>query len=224
MFSLSTFVCINYFTHYYSNMKLEDFENHSGGCPGSDLKWDSIGRKYGFNKHVHWRPTHLVTLGYDERNEMLQAVEKAAHALGRPSKFKGIQLVQRNWFQAKKSNGIYAISYILQPGQKDLQGRINESGKEVVAGGTGWAVEMGIQMDKPVFVFDMNVNTWFIWNHGLDLPARFVKVPPGVTPSLTTKYAGIGTRNPTPAGCRAIEDVYKKTLSKLLNIEKRGKT
>lgn len=206
-------------------MKLEDFENHSGGCQGSDLKWDSIGRKYGFNNHFHWRPKDLTTLGYDGRKEMLLAVEKAAEALCRPSKFKGVELVQRNWFQAKKGNGIYAISYILQPGQKDLQGRVNEAEKEVVAGGTGWAVEMGIQMDKPVFVFDMNVNAWFIWNHTMeDSKPRFIRVPPGVTPSLTQKYAGIGTRNPTPAGCKAIESVYKRTIDKISEIYFKSKT
>lgn len=190
-------------------LKPDNFTNHSGGCPGSDLQWEKIGKKHGFPVHIHWRPEHLNHLGEDGRKEMLSAFMKAAEALKRPTIFKGVELCQRNWFQAKKSNGVYAISYILEPGEKDLHGRKNTSGKQVVAGGTGWAVEMGIQMDKPVFVFDMKKNKWAYWEN------EFILLPEGMCPILTQEFAGIGTRNPTPAGLKAIEAVYRRTIDKI---------
>lgn len=190
-------------------LKPNDFTNHSGGCPGSDLEWDKIGRALGFTNHIHWRPEDLKTLGEDGRKEMLDAFIRAADALKRPKIFKGIEYCQRDWFQAKKGKGIYAISFILEPGEKDLQGRKNNSGKQTVAGGTGWAVEMGIQMEKPVFVFDMKKDKWFYWEN------EFIALPEDRCPTLTQEYAGIGTRNPTPAGKKAIVNVYKRTLDKI---------
>lgn len=192
-------------------MDIKDFTNHSGGCPGSDMKWDKIGRMYGFENHVHWRPDHLNGMDREQKVLMLACFYSAADTLKRPRLFRGVELCQRNWFQAYYSSGVYAISYILENGEKDLQGRKNNSGKQVVAGGTGWTVEMAIQMHKPVFVFDMNKNFWFLW----DDENGFVSIPKDLTPILTQDYAGIGSRNPTASGIKAIEQVYKKTTDKL---------
>lgn len=193
-------------------MNIKDYTNHSGGCIGADLKWDSIGKLHGFTKHIHWRPEHLNELSGKEKSDMLAAYYSAADALLRPRQFRGMHLCQRNWIPTRNASGIYAISYILQPGQKDLQGRENRTFKETVAGGTGWAIEMAIQMDKPVFVFDMNLNIWFYWNHDDN---KFVPLDKDKAPSLTQVFSGIGSRNITPAGLKAIGAVYQRTVDKI---------
>ena len=188
-------------------MKPIDYSNHSGGAQGADMTWDEIGKKYGFETHIHWRPEHLSILDSEGHNNMLRAYIKAAEALKRPHIFKYMEYCQRNWFQAHHSEAVFAISYIIAPGDKDKNNRKNETDRETVAGGTGWAVEMAIQMGKPVNVFDMNKNKWYHWGYASQ---TFVEWPE--TPWLTETYAGIGARVLTKQGREAIEEVYKKTL------------
>ena len=97
----------------------------------------------------------------------------------------------RNWFQVRDSDAIYAI------------GKISYN---KVEGGTGYAVQMAINNDKPIHVFDQKDNTWKIYDKK---SGKFVKED---TPTLTKNYAGIGTREITPEGIQAIKDVYTKTF------------
>jgi hypothetical protein len=191
-------------------MNPENYINHSGGAPGSDQKWDEIGRKFGFTNHKHWRPEHLKDLNPQEREQMLKDVKSAAIALKRPFEFKGIELVQRNWFPACHAQAVYAIGYIIKPGELEPRGFINKTGKEKLAGGTAWAVEMAIQKGKGVAVFDMKTDLWYVWEHS---PKRFF--PVDYIPTLTEVFAGIGSRVITSKGENAINNVYMATLIKL---------
>lgn len=195
---------------YYAPLqapKPEDYINHSGGAQGADLEWDRIGREFGVTNHIHWRPKHLRGLSKDAQQQVIEAIESAARVLFRPTHFVGIEWVQRNWIPTHHADAIYAISYILVPGQEDLRGLANKSNKEVVAGGTGWAVEIAIQMGKPVFVFDMNTNVWFQWSYKM---RKFDRCP---IPMLTKIFSGIGARTLTLNGTTAIDNVYHKTFN-----------
>lgn len=190
-------------------MKPKDYTNHSGGAKGADLKWDEIGRRYGVIDHVHWRPHDLEQLPHEKYEEMKRDVAAAAMVLKRPWEgFAGAHLIWRNWLQVRYADAIYAIAHIVPPGETDYRGFENKCGKEIVAGGTGWAVEMAIQKDKPVAVFDMTTNKWYFWMKTLN---KFVEL--GEIPTLTKNFAGIGSRLLTPQGVQAIEDVYTKTFS-----------
>jgi hypothetical protein len=190
-------------------MRARDYTNHSGGAEGSDKKWDEIGRKYGVTEHVHWKPRDLDLLPLDQIIQMKTDVEAAAKVLMRPWRgFKGAGFIQRNWLQVRYADAIYAIGHIIAPGEVDYQGYTNETGKEIVAGGTGWAVEMAIQKGKPVYVFDMTAKMWYYWDNNWN---GFV--PLLDAPTLTKSYAGIGSRLLTPEGEKAIEDVYINTFN-----------
>ncbi len=129
-----------------------EYVNHSGGCKGADLEWDRIGKELGFNNHIHYRPSDLKYAPLDVKRQIESDVYKAALALGRPvQEFPGKDLVRRNWFQANRAEAIYAISRIVRPNELD-KGFVNHTGRELVAGGTGWAVQMGIQMKKDIHV------------------------------------------------------------------------
>ena len=101
-------------------------------------------------------------------------------------------LLRRNWFQVKNSDALFAISNL----------DANKPG--TVKGGTGWAVQMAIDENKPVFVFDQGKKQWFTWEG-----KKFVETE---TPTLTPSFAGVGTRNINEAGRQAIEDLYKKSV------------
>jgi len=186
----------------------QQYTNHTGGAKGADCLWKTIGLLYGV-KTIDWMPGDINNLSPEEYNRMLSDVNSAAEALKRPKQFKGLGWVQRDWIQADKGQAIYAIGRIIPPGETCYQGFVNESGKEVVAGGTGWAVEMGIQMGKPVMVFDMNRNGWFWWQNDAQ---EFREIP---TPTLSPSFTGIGSRNITLQGGWAIRNVYEKTFGKV---------
>lgn len=190
-------------------MKPKDYTNHSGGAEGADMKWDEIGRRYGVIDHVHWRPKDLEGLPDERINQMKADVKAAALVLKRPYEgFRGIELVYRNWLQVRYSHAIYAIAHIVPPGEIDFKGFENKTGKEIVAGGTGWAVEMAIQKRMPVYVFDMTRNCWYQWKYPFN---QFFAHEGAVI--LTKNFAGIGSRLLTPQGVQAIEDVYIKTFN-----------
>jgi len=192
----------------------KDYTNHSGGAKGADLEWDKIGREFGVENHIHYRPSDIGTMGVGQKAIMLADVKSAAEALGRPHIFKGVELVQRNWFQVHYSQAIFAIGYIVEPDKTDFRGFVNKTGKHIVAGGTGWAVEMAIQKNKPVYIFDMEENCWVTWvlldEEDFSSNQFFVFN----TPILTPHFAGIGSRQITPLGEQAIRDVYTKTFEK----------
>lgn len=186
----------------------EDYNNYSGGAKGADMMWDKIGREFGVNNHTHWRPSDLAKMDPSDRAIMIRDVENAAIALKRPTRFPGIELVHRNWLQVHHSEAIYAISRIINPGERDHKGFLNKANKQVVAGGTGWAVEMALQAKKPVCVFDMITNKWYFQ---VDTTHFFLAMD--CAPMLTFKFAGIGSRELTSEGIQAIRDVYAATFS-----------
>lgn len=185
------------------------YTNHSGGARGADYEWKVKGGPYGV-KTIDWRPEHLTNLTPEGREKMQKDFQKAAMALKRPQIFKGMELAQRNWLPAHHAKAIYAIGYIILPGDEDYKGFVNDTEKEIVAGGTGWIVEMAIQMRKSVYVYDMQFDRWCIWRNDLN---RFDAFAEGVSPTLVETFSGVGSRIITPRGISAIEDVYKKTLN-----------
>ena len=178
--------------------------NHSGGARGSDSVWDRIGRMFGITDHHHyWHPglpkppLGNVQLTDEKIEEGWKRVLLANKILNRrPEKYKS--LLARNWFQVKNADAVFAI------------GTVADNDYEV-CGGTGWAVQMAIDSNKPVFVYEQNKNSWYTWIDSLPGTPGFFS--PCSTPSLTQNFAGIGTREITQDGIQAIRDVYEKTLN-----------
>lgn len=189
---------------------------HSGGASGSDLAWDRIGKQFGIpaaNMH-HYRPEHYHDANPDTKLLIDASVEYAADCLGRPWNFNGIDLVKRNWFQVANSEAVYAIGRIIKPGEKNIKGFKNKVDHDIVDGGTGWAVQMAINMGKLVYVYDMLTNGWYVWVPGLK-QNRFVPNAVNdefIAPELTKTFAGIGSRELTREGEDAIISVYENTF------------
>lgn len=187
-----------------------EFVNHTGGAEGADKKWKEIGIKYGVYTHIDWKPHHLLMLPPSVRDEIDELVQVVGRILHRPTSFKGIDLVKRNWFPVHHAQAIYAVSRIVEPGAMD-KGFQNRAGKQVVSGGTGWTVQMAIQKSLAVYVFDMNTNAWYSWDYEEE---KFTRV---YVPILSPRFAGIGSRHLTPIAEQEIENCYRLTLSQLDN-------
>lgn len=126
--------------------------------------------------------------------------EQAAKNLKRASLTKRTTFVQnlllRNWWQVRDAKSVYAVGVI-------------DHDKNIVKGGTGYAVQMFINRGVMTavsgpWVFDQEVGSWFQWNRSW---ARWDKVERPPHPS--DKYAGVGTRELNQLGLSAIFEVYK---------------
>lgn len=167
--------------------------NHSGGAVGSDSYWGEIGYKYGVKSNHYYHgvktPHGNVEITQQQFEEGKQHVMKANQTLHRrPEKY--LSLLSRNYQQVRNSDAIFAIGTL-------------KNG--IVDGGTGWAVQMAIDDNKPVFVYDQVRKQWYTNQNGKWSILN-------ETPTLTKNFAGIGTRQLNEFGKRAIRDVYVKTF------------
>ena len=173
-----------------------EYTNHSGGAVGSDSAWGKIGEKYGIKSNHYYHGTKTpygnVEITDEELEEGWKHVQEANKVLNRkPNNYKS--LLSRNWLQVKNSSEIFAI----------IEGFDDNKN---VRGGTGWAVQMALDANKPVHVFNQKEGKWYVnSNEGWK--------ETGI-PKLTTDFAGIGTRDLTPTGQQAIRDVYENTFGK----------
>ena len=181
---------------------------HSGGCPGADMEWERQGEAYGvktiaysFHNHVQAGKNPKI-LTVDELAEgwfhvllAEKTLKKNVESLDSPYMR---NLLCRNWFQVKNADAVFAIS----------NGFLT---KDTVKGGTGWAVQMAVDCDKPVFVYyqDAMGGGWFRY-----MPIVGVESCRGDIPVLTENFAGIGTREINLYGIDAIKKVYHESIRK----------
>ena len=191
---------------YFSNawiynglIKNSDYEpnyyvNHSGGAVGSDSYWGAIGEKYGVvSEHYYYgnktpNGNHQITKEqFEEGKEHVLKANETLHR--RPDAY--VNLLSRNYAQVKNSDAIFAVGHL-------------KNG--IVDGGTGWAVQMAIDDNKPVYVYDQVRKQWFSNINGQ------WQVFSGI-PKLTKNFAGIGTRELNNDGKDAIKQVYENTFN-----------
>ncbi len=201
----------------------------SGGAKGADSFWSKTLAKFGLPvihympgtetnkkglKDYHTRFKRGQVKGVDRelsREELLEsgpAIETANQTLKRKEIDKMedwmYDLIARNHHQIKNSNAIYAVGEI-ESGRTGDKAHLNGTS---VKGGTGWAVQMGLDkgMNK-IYVFDQKQNVWFKWSNAKD---RFYAIDEA--PKLVRNSAVIGTRKLTKEGKQAIKDVAEKTF------------
>lgn len=201
------------------NITPQDFTNHSGGAEGSDIQWDKIGREFGFTNNKHYWTETKTPHGNTEisKEDFEEGRYESAKAAKRNfgyqyAAMKDSRLI-RNWSQVKHSDAVFAIGKIVDTGEKIFPNQKSDTRvaqTPSVTGGTGYAVGMAINHNKPTYVFNQTKSAkygigWYKWE-GND----FVKTE---TPSLTKNFAGIGTREINDLGKQAIRDVYQQTLN-----------
>jgi len=179
----------------------------SGGARGADSYWSIVLDKYNFPV-IHYLPEpnkRNVNDYFNRRNkgavrgvdrglseaELQEAgpkIELANQTLKRTvsNKEEVYNLTARNWFQVKNANSIFAIGEI----EMSKSGKYEQLNGRTVKGGTGWAVQMGIDRGiGEINVYDPRQRSWFRWSSDKN---RFVAFHG--TPKLKSNPALIGTR------------------------------
>lgn len=199
---------------------ISDYTLHSGGALGSDTVWDKIGENYGLKKTRHYYKDSKTPLGnFEISNEDIEegrykSAQAAKRNYGYSHATMKSPLLIRNYSQVKHADAVFAIGTIAQIGENMFPHQELKEGEKprlainpTVTGGTSYAVSMAINENKPVYVFDQLKEKWYQWDNNEN---NFIETE---TPILTPNFAGIGTGQINEAGKKAIEDVYKKTLS-----------
>lgn len=187
---------------------------HSGGAEGSDTYFNQIGKEYGVRtidysyKTKYHKSDDKFEISDEDYNEGIAQINTANKTLNRFGIHRYMNLLARNWAQVKYSDVIYAIGSIMKPGQKTSKGYYNKSKFEVIDGGTGYAVQMGINNNKDIFVFDQNKGIWYRWSY---TSLRFVEFDKDIK-IFSNNFAGIGTREINDIGIDAIRQLYKNTF------------
>ena len=197
-----------------NNIDLNNITCHSGGAIGADTYWEEIGWKFGVKTKAYSYKTkshtslNKVEISNDDFIEGVDQVNKANLNLKRYGIHKFINLLARNWAQVKYSEQIFAVGTFVKPGEKDSKGYTNKGVIDVVSGGTGYAVMMGINNEREVFLFNQVRDSWFRWSYTSN---SFVVLKS--CPKITKQnFAGIGTRELKQNGKEQIEQVYKLTF------------
>jgi hypothetical protein len=214
------------------------YTNHSGGAYGGDTFWDIIGREYGVTDQRHYKDAGNANLSQKLKNagvtatiltkeQMDTARTEVERLLGEkyPDTLQG-NLQVRNYYQVANADAVYAVAQLADASGRAIKSYSYNTIKGVT-GGTNTAVQLAIKLNKPVYVWDLGLKTWFEWN-GLHFTAM------SNTPTLTKNFAGVGSRDiesyniqkegkwvPRPqyqgkeleeAAKQAIRDVYENTF------------
>jgi hypothetical protein len=196
-------------------LDLNNIVCHSGGAVGSDTEWEVIGQEFGVKTRAYSYKTpkhesvNKVEISEEDYKEGVEEINKANKWLNRYGIHKYMNLLARNWSQVKYSDEVIAIGYIVKKGEKNPKGYYNKGKYDMVDGGTGYACQMAINHQRPVYVFDQIRDKWFRWSYS-SLCYMECKCP-----KITHQnFAGIGTREIKSNGIQAIRDVFDKTFSK----------
>lgn len=180
----------------------------SGGAEGADILWGQAAELAG-HEVVHWvfetyalpkNHKNYVILDDDHLSAADPYLTLANKSIKRrwPATKENINnLLRRNHYQVHWSERVYAISSLIQ--DNSLLG---------IAGGTAWACQMYVDRwlhtETPLdtcelYLFDQESNQWLTWKKQWE---------PVTPPKPYGVYAGIGSRNLTDQGRRAILDIY----------------
>lgn len=194
-----------------------DYNNivcHSGGAIGADSHFEAISMEYGvktraysYKTSAHKSP-NKVEISESDYKEGVMEINKANKWLNRYGINKYMNLLARNWAQVKYSDQIFAIGTIIKVGDRNVKGYYNKGKYDVVDGGTGYAVQMSINHNKEIFIFDQIRDKWFKWSY---TSMQFIEYKEEVKIEVQN-FAGIGTRDILPNGIQAIRDIYNNTF------------
>ena len=188
---------------------------HSGGAKGADSEFAKhtasnlvagMTKAWSFAGHTVRGGTSAEIPNILKDAESGDILRKTARTLGRPYPSRKEEnndpdfvekLLRRNWYQVRDSHAVIASAR-----------KFVKNNPDKVDGGTGWAVQMGIDEGIPVHVFIEDTNKWYTWDNDAN-GQRWDEVDIDDIP-FYQDFAGVGSREIGDVGKQAIEDYCKR--------------
>ena len=185
-------------------MNKSDYILFSGAAPGAEAEFGACAERHGieevnftFEGHTEARRRGIRVLNHEELQAgdvSLEYVSKLMHRRYTDSPTLR-KILQTLWYQVNSGQEIYVIGAILEDG--------------TVRGGTGWGAEFAKLCNKPLHVFDQDVDAWMKWKDG-----TWEKCGPDTLPVIThPHFTGTGTRTLQANAERAIESLFTRSFS-----------
>ncbi len=173
---------------------------YSGGLKGAEAAFGAAAERYGveevtltFEGHPIERMRGVRTLTHEELEKGDVSLAYVSRLMHRhyPDTAYFKKVLQTIWHQVNNAQEVYVIGKVLTDG--------------TVKGGTGWGAEFAKLCNKPVFVFDQELDAWLRWTS-----ADWERHVPTIGHS---HFAGTGTRYLQDNGRRAVEDLFARSFS-----------
>ena len=167
---------------------------HSGGALGADTDWHLTAERFGLDRYNHYMAqsyTDSISKELKSRriksrpikDELIKDTIRTMNLLtgthlsltDETGKLNYVSALKaRNFFQVFNAESVYAV--------------VTSSSDDGVGGGTNGAVQLGITMGKPVYVYDVTDGQWYSYGSkgstAIDLP-----------PTIKGHFAGVGARD-----------------------------
>ncbi len=178
---------------------MNEFHLYSGALKGAEETFGKCAQKYGiqetnfsFEGHVCARDENITLLSDEELEKgnvsMAIVSERMGRRYARGNKIR--KVFQLIFHMVNRGYQVIAVGWI-QP-------------DKTVKGGTGWGVELAKFFNRPVHVFDQGTDKWYAFKDN-----EWVENAPTISHKT---FCGTGTRNLSPAGKKAIEDLFSRSF------------
>ena len=183
--------------------RLNDYLVVTGGSQGTEQAAETLARDYGIPVAIKIGPNHprssrITPLTREELNDACEPMGNAAHAITRPVPKSPIacELLLRYYFVVNEADSIFVFGY-LSSSQKQVQGN------------TGFAVQAAIELQKRIFLYDVNFHQWYEWHPP---SARFSPMRARF-PILAPKSAILGSKAFPSKAQQALTSLFERTQS-----------
>lgn len=175
---------------------------YSGGAKGAEQEFGRLAEQYGLEEVNYSFEGHQL-----ERTRGLRNLTEEELSLKDVSLTYVSRLMNRKYSSAPLFRKVLqSICWQVASGHEVfVVGVIQDD--QTVRGGTGWGAEYAKICNKPLFVFDQSVKSWFKWVSG--------KWESIAAPVISHhQFTGTGTRFMTDAGREALSDLFDRSFSK----------
>lgn len=191
----------------------EQYTIISGGADGADAYAERLALAYecriDIKLNAHHSRTNCISPIQPNETDFRHAQEimtkanvtlKRKNPVGLDNYYE--ELMIRNYFIARECYALYAFGYLL-PDSK------------TVHGGTGWTVQMAVEMAKKVFLYDLRTNVWYEFvYYELERKVFQFQHLRATCLSLYHKVAVIGSCQFTEEGRRAMRKLFQTTFGR----------
>ena len=186
----------------------------TGGAKGTDQLAEELALQFGLKVEVFIPPRHTRSQTISPLHPRVLTLanphlEVAAEKLGKrvPTDFHILHFIQRTFEIARRADTVYAFG-ILEDDCKRVQG------------GTGWTVQLALDLGKKVFVYHIESEAWFhsvytskVVQGCLETGVPFVTLSDRDKPTLNQNSAVVGTRVLDEKTRQEIRDLFQRTVA-----------